>query len=152
MVLPKFTYDGDPSKNDRDAVRWYVGDTDGRRPLLDDREVDFVLIDNPNTLIAASICCEALSGKFAREADVSVGGISKSLGKVSEAFKKHSETLRARVCISAGVSFPATTRSGKLALQLNEELPNPEFQIGQHDNPWAVQLNEWIPREWRGWC
>lgn len=147
MVQPKYTYDGDPSKNDRDAVRWYVGDTDERRPMLDDREVDFALVANPNVLIAASVCAEALSGKFAREANVSVGGISKALGTVSESFRKHAETLRARACLSAGVSFPATIRSEKEALELDTNLTSPEFILRMGDNPWAVQLNEILPRE-----
>jgi hypothetical protein len=122
--------------------------------MLDDREVDYSLVQNPNVLIAASVCAEALSGKFAREADVTVGNISKAMSKISEAYKKHSQTLRDRACLDAGVSFPATLRSTKEVLEEDTDLANPQFFVGIGDNPWAVQINEILSqqRTFNGFC
>ncbi len=142
MAEPQFSYSGDPSRTPRDGVRFYVGDTNRQRPLLDDREVDFALAANPNPLIAAAVLAEHLMGKFAREADVTVGPVSKSFSSISEAFSKKAEQLRCEANKRAGVSFPAITIQGKRNLQENENLTRPAFLVGLTDNPFAIQIND----------
>lgn len=146
MATVKFTYANNPATNDRDAVRWHVGDTDERRPLLDDREVDFALSQEPNTLLAAALCATALAGKFSSKANVAVGSISKALGDIADKFEAHAERLRARACVGAGVSFPATLKSTKDQLEVDDDLINPELAVGLGDNPDAHQINETLNR------
>lgn len=141
MSNPQFTYNGDPSRTPRDAVRFHVGDTNRCRPLLDDREIDYALSENPNPYLAAAVLAEHLMGRFAQEADTTVGPVSKSLSQVSEAFKKKADQLRCEAGKRAGVSFPAITVAGKRTLEDDSSLTRPSFTVGQGDNPHAVQPN-----------
>lgn len=138
----RFTYSGDPSKNAVDAVRFLVGDTNSQRPLLDDREVAFAISQHPNQNIAAATLAEHLFGRFASQADISVGPVSKSFSKVAELFNTKAQQLRAEACKSAVPSFPATKRATKEVLDLDETLTRPNFVIGLGDNPFAVQIND----------
>ncbi len=144
MTEPTFTYTGDPSRSDTDAVRWYVGDTNRRRPLLYDTEIAFALVQHPNVLGAAVVCAEALSAKFSSESDIKVGDISKALSKVSGQYRELAETLRRRLAQQAIPSFPATRVSTKQALEDDTDLTKPEFPIDLGDNPGVVQLNDAI--------
>ena len=148
---PRFSYGGDPAASTTDAVRFLVGDTNDKRPLLDDREVEFAIDQNPNLNLAAAVLCEHLFGRFAGIADVSVGPVSKSYSKVAELFQKKAQQLRSEACQTAVASFPATKVASKQALDLDEGLTRPSFLIGISDNPFAVQINANLDRtDWHG--
>lgn len=138
----KFTYGGDPANSDRDAVRFLVGDTIRERALLDDREVDFTIAKKINLHMAASCLAEHLEARFSREADITVGSVSKSLSKLAEAYGKLAKRLKSDACANARPSFPATTEAGKAKLEADATLPKPSFAIGMFDNPTATQLDE----------
>jgi hypothetical protein len=138
----RFSYTHDPSNSDVDAVRFLVGDTNSKRPMLDDREVEWAIAQYPNQNLAAAVLAESLFGKFASQADISVGPVSKSYSKVAELFKKKADQLRSEACKMAIPSFPAIRHSSKQQLEDNTDLVSPNFFIGLSDNPWAVQLNE----------
>ena len=138
----RWTYGGNPAASSRDAVRWHVGDTDERRKLLDDREIDYALVQYPNELLAAAECALALSGRFTSKSNVTVGSVSKSLGDVAKKYREHADELRRRACVLAGVSFPATNRTDREALVADTETINPELGVGLGDSPFAVQLND----------
>lgn len=146
----KFTYGGDPSNSDRDAVRFLVGDTIRARALLDDKEVDYAILRKVNLHMAASCLAEHLEARFSREADITVGSVSKSLSKIAEAFGKLAKRLKSDACSSARPSFPATTIAGKQALEQDGTTENPSFAIGQFDNPWATQFDELRRDGWDG--
>jgi len=138
----RFTYGNDPSTSAVDAVRFLVGDTNPKRPLLDDREIEWAISKEPNESLAAALLAESLFGKFASQADITVGPVSKSYSKVAELFLKKSQQLRDSATVHASVSFPATRISTKLPLQQNTDLTSPSFLVGISDNPFAVQINE----------
>ena len=138
----RFSYGGDPSTSPVDAVRFLVGDTNPKRPLLDDREVKWAIDQNPNQNLAAATLAEHLFGKFASMADISVGPVSKSYSKVAELFQRKASQLRTEACRSAVPSFPATRIASKEALAQNTALTSPNFVIGISDNPWALQINQ----------
>lgn len=148
---PRFSYGGDPAASDTDAVRFLVGDTNDKRPLLDDREVDFALSQHPNKNLAAAVLCEHLFGRFAGVADLKVGPVSKSFSKVADLFNKKAQQLRSEACKTAVPSFPATMVASKQALDLDDSLTRPNFLIGISDNPFAVQINANLDRtDWHG--
>ena len=37
-----WSYSGDPASSDRDAIRFYIGDTDTTLQLLQDEDIDFL--------------------------------------------------------------------------------------------------------------
>lgn len=77
-----WTYTGDPSSSDRDAVRFKVGDTDDQDGLVADEEIDHLLTAEGSVTSAAAAVCEHLARRFARFASKSVsapGGFSASV-------------------------------------------------------------------------
>ena len=62
-----FTYSGDPSTSDKDAVRFYSGDTTDYGELsLFDAEIDYLLSANSDNVLATAIAvCERLANKLA---------------------------------------------------------------------------------------
>jgi len=138
----RYSYAGDPSATPSDAVRFLVGDTNPNRPLLDDREVAWAIAENPNQNIAAAVLAEHLFGKFAAQADISVGPVSKSYSKVAELFKKKADQLRSEACKFAIASFPATKIASKDALDDDQTLTRPAFSVGLGDNVFAQQIND----------
>lgn len=138
----RFTYGNNPAANTVDEVRFLVGDTNENRPLLDDREVEWAISEYPDPNLAAASLAEHLYGFFASKGDFKVGPINKSYSKVADLFKAKAEQLKAKACLSAGPSFPATKISTKNALANNLDLANPSFAIGLVDNPFAIQLND----------
>jgi hypothetical protein len=74
-----WSYSGDPASTDKDAVRFYVGDTEAEDPQIGDEEILFLLVDESGDLIrAAARTAEAIAAKYARQVDKSVGGLSLS--------------------------------------------------------------------------
>ena len=138
----RFTYGNDPAANAVDAVRFLVGDTNEDRPLLDDREVKWAISQFPDRNLAAASLAEHLYGFFASKGDFKVGPINKSYSKVAQLFKEKAEQLRAKACLSAVPSFPATKISTKGILAQNLDLENPSFAVGLMDSPFVVQLND----------
>jgi hypothetical protein len=133
-----FTYGGDPSANPTDETRYYTGDTVKAVALLDDAEIAFSLTRNPNTKLAAAECLMVLSARFARAASIKVGDVSKDLTTASKAFADRARDLRA----DAGTVLPffgGQTKSGKLALNRDVDAVQPNFELGDWDNPEAAQ-------------
>ena len=147
-----WSYSGNPAASDRDAVRFYTGDTTSTRELLSDEEIAFVLTEHANQRLAAAVCAEAIAAKFAREADQKVGDISKSLSQVSKAFYALANKLRSEVAKRAAPSFPAASKAWKQTQREDTDLVQSAFEIGFGDNPWAVQLNGQLDgMAWHGW-
>lgn len=142
----RFSYGGDPSASDIDAVRFLVGDTNADRPLLDDREVEFAISQEPDPNLAGAILAEHLFGLFSAKGNIKVGPVSKDYSKVAEMFKKKADQLREAACRSALPSFPATHHSTKDVLDENTDLVRPNFLVGLSDNPFAVQINNRLDR------
>jgi len=71
-----WTYGGEPQANSKDAVRFYVGDTDESDPLLQDGEINYLLNLYGGAVINASIqACEMIMAKFSRMVNETVGGV-----------------------------------------------------------------------------
>jgi hypothetical protein len=147
-----WSYSGNPAASDLDAVRFYVGDTNSARELLQDEEINFTLTEHSVVRMAAAVCADAIAAKFAREADQKVGDISKALSQVSEAFERLASRLRRESSKRAAPVFPASSRDWKETQLEDTDLVQPQFEVGQMDNPWAVQLNNQLDLvAWRGW-
>ena len=147
------SYNNNPANSNRDAARFYVGDTSIDRPLLDDREVDFaVAIEPSNMRLAAALLADVLAGRFAAKPDISVGPVRKSFGKIAESYRQRAKDLRAESNKRVSVSFPATSHSAVAALKGDSDITTGEFSIGMFDNKFAQQLdNEFEDAGFNGW-
>lgn len=89
-----WTYSGNPSSSDKDAVRFLIGDTDETFPLVQDEEIQFALGTEANVYAAAAKCCEALAARFSREADRRMGSVSVQSSQKASAYKEMARDLR----------------------------------------------------------
>jgi hypothetical protein len=134
-----FSYSGDPSDSDLDAIRFYVQDTDTADALIQDEEIQF-LIDTwyplSNSLIyIAAVTAEVIASKFAREVSSSADGVSVSSDQLQAKYQSLAEQLRDQytreVSASSGVSFT----SDMWDLQHDPSIKPLSFSIGMDDNP-----------------
>lgn len=125
-----WTYGGDPSANDRDEIRFLVGDTDTSDQLVTDEEIAWAVADQGNNKLAASIVCKALASKFARDVDVRVG---RSAEDASQRYKQY-EALAKRYKLEgqrlAGPRFGGVSQDAKDSVIDNDDAVLPSFNRG----------------------
>lgn len=138
----KFSYSGDPSSSSLDAVRFLIGDTTQEIALFDDREILYQISQIPNLKLAGAELLEVKAREFARQADISVGDISKSLSSVSENLFKAADKLKNDAGKSALPFFGGLSQSGKTALAASTDDVQPSFYRNMMDNPQAPQFDE----------
>ena len=120
------TYSGDPSSNDKDAVRFLIKDT-GPAFDIQDEEIDFLLNVEANYWMASAILCDKLAviksgGGLASK---SVGGLSESYSQGSlQFYQENGKAYRAR----------GSTHKVPTIGEVKQV-----FSMKQFDSPWAIQ-------------
>jgi len=95
--------------SDKDKVRLLTGDTDTTDQLLQDEEINYLLTETGNVLLAAGRAARAIAAKFARQADKEVGDLRVSLSQKAEAYRKLADDLEKR---AGSVSIPSLADQG----------------------------------------
>lgn len=137
-----FTYTGDPSASDLEAVRFLVGDTTALTELLSDEEIQFLLDEIGSVDYAAVRAATAIAAKFARFVNVRTGAVSKNLSDQMQHYLDLAKRLQTRAeqggLDGTGTGppiFTALSKSDKREDRLDSDLVQPQFRIGQDDNP-----------------
>lgn len=136
-----WNYTGRPDSNDRDKVRFLVGDTCEKQPLVADEEVDYSISDQPNLILAAAMVLRALAAKFSRLVSSKVGDVSvSSADKVAEGYTKRANELDPNGLTMGAASlvlpsFGGLTISGKEKLDEDTDAVQPSFKKGMNDIP-----------------
>lgn len=133
-----WTYNGDPSTNDVDAVRFLVGDTETTDQLASDEEIQWFLAEWPDVYEAAASLCDAIAAKFARQVSVSADGMSFSGDQLSRNFARRATALRdmsgkqrkAGIPYVGGISWIERERA-----DADTDLIQPAFRSHLHDHP-----------------
>ena len=108
-----------------DWIRFRLGDTDSSWPTgmrLEDEEINFVLSEAGNRLLAALQCARALRARFARAADTNNAGLSVAASQRFEQLGEIIRELEAEVGRAGVPLWVAPTTS-------------PAFGVGMHDYP-----------------
>ena len=139
-----WTYDGDPSANARDAIRFLCGDTDTNDQLLNDAEVAWVnnQITGSDTAPtglynAAYRCCLLIASKFSRLADQSVGDLKVSMSQKAKAYRTQATELLELAGREGSVPTPyagGITITDKEIDWDNSDIVRPDFTKGQFDD------------------
>ena len=151
-----FSYTGDPSTSEEDAVRFLVGDTDPNSYFLNDAEIKFLLdsahsigVSNP-VLMAAGTAAESIAAKLAREISYSADGVSVSGDTLASKFYTVAEKIRTLSLRSDVAAAPSV--GGILVGEVYDPSIRPlTFAAGMHDNYLAGQQDfggVWEPYYW----
>lgn len=131
-------YTGNPGTVPRDAVRLRIGDTQTPE-LLDDASIDYLLAQAAGSVeLAAALAAEALAARFSGGADsYTAGRVSKSYAQRAAAYWTLAKTIRAGLARFVAPVSTGQLRDVDVTDARNAALKQPQFTIGQHDNPAA---------------
>ena len=132
-----WTYAGDPSANDRDFVRFEVGDTDTTDQLVTDEEIAGAVSVWGNKWRAASNVAKAIAGKFARRVDTTMGKLKISYSQRVKHYMDLAKTLEAEAK-KHGAAAPwagAISQDLKKAEEDDSDRVQPAFVVDQFDFP-----------------
>jgi hypothetical protein len=148
--VSSFTYSGDPSSSDKDAVRFEISDTNPSSPLLQDGEVDWAILSEtgtaagaPTTLSTGNIyrsaarCMETLSRLFAAQADTQLGSLKLTYSQQAGTYAERAAELRAK---AQGMNAPyagGQSLSEKQAAEQDTDAVPPLFTRKEWSNPWT---------------
>lgn len=140
-----WTYDGDPSANTRDEVRFLVGDTDTNDQQLSDEEIAYLLAEEGNVAGAAVAAVKGLLAKYARLVDKSVGDLKLSYSQRAGQYAKLLQTLeRRRLVRGVGIKAGGTSLARKETVEQDTDRVQPSFKRDQFRYPSTEDQDETI--------
>ena len=148
-----WSYSGDPTTSAKDEVRFLIGDTDSREPLLQNEEIAYVLGKYNNSPINAAIrCCETIMAKFARLVNEAVGQVKINYRERYENYRDTIADLRRRLAIEDATPYAGgISVSDKRTNQDNDDRVRPDFTKHQNENqtvgPFTSVINTISPPE-----
>lgn len=124
-----FTYSGNPGHSTRDAVRFLIGDTSSKDPLLLDGEIDWLLGQYSNKPMSAAIrACETIASKFSRMSDEAVGQVKISFSQKAKGYLTMRDELRQRIALEDIAPYAGgISRSDKRTEEANTDRVKPDF-------------------------
>lgn len=133
-----WTYTGDPADSPRDAVRFYVGDTNFNDQLLQDEEIAFALTHSADPLAAAARCARALASKFSSLVDEKFETIDNKFSQRAKAFHALAGRLERDVKRYGGLGTPLAggiSIAAVDAARMDLDRPQSAFREGQFSIP-----------------
>ena len=129
------TYSGDPSKSNRDRIRFEVGDTIMEKALLSDEEIDALFVaEGSNVYRTCARLCEGLAARFSRDEIVRTGSYSTERGGISGRYEALAKVFRAKAVTSAGFRIPSLSEATKETHEEDTDIPQPSFYREMHEN------------------
>lgn len=134
-----FSYTGDPSSSNKDALRFLIQDTNASDVLMQDAELNFILTEVGNSIYqAAHDACYVIGSSFARKADTSksVGDLSLSV-TYSNRSSEYRDLAERFLELSARREPPIPRYAAAAMVSTpnrDVDTPTTDFLVGQHDN------------------
>jgi hypothetical protein len=130
-----WTYSCDPANNQRDQVRFLVGDTDVNNQIVEDEEILWALSVQPSVWLASAIICESVASKYNNSVDEKVGDLSRGGSKIPEHWLARAKWLRNLAATNSLPFFGGLTVSGKKTLAEDTDAVQPSFRRRRDDHP-----------------
>lgn len=134
-----WNYSGDPSKNEKDEVRFLIGDVCKEDQLVQDEEIRYALAQQPTTILAAALVLRTLASKFSRMVTTKVGDISRNCSDLAKAYAAQADeldpdgqTIGSKIVLP---SFGGLSLAEKEVLANNSDAVQPSFSKGMDDIP-----------------
>jgi hypothetical protein len=139
---PIWSYSGDPSVSDKDAVRFFLGDTDGTSPQVYDGEIAFALTARGTTYGATAMCALALAAKYSRLVNISADGMSQALGQKAAAFRAVATEYLSKEAVYGAAAYAGGISISDMRTILADTDRVPDlFRYGMLDNPPSDGVN-----------
>jgi len=133
-----WTYSGDPSSNDRDQVRFLIGDTLTADQLLSDEEIAWALTQG-SVYNASAISARAIAATFSRMADKTVDDLSIKYSQKSKQYADLAVSLESKDSHkSLGVYGGGISVADKESNEQNTDRVSPSFKKGMTDESFTV--------------
>jgi hypothetical protein len=148
-----WTYSGVPDSCTKDEVRFWAGDTDPNDPLVSDEEIVYTLqAEGGNVKMVAGKILMALSSKFARMVDKTVGGLSLSMSQRAKAYYEQAKELMRVGAAEGCIPYAgAISKSDMQEQLLDSDRVKPSFAKGMDDNPYVPQWDQEGYNQNNGW-
>lgn len=130
-----WTYGGDPTANNRDEVRFLVGDTDTGDQLITDEEIAYAVAEAHTNRGAAALIARAVAAKFARRADKSVGDLRISYSQQHKHYLELAGRLESETAFEITPYAGGISKDDKETQEEDTDRVEPSFAVGMHDNP-----------------
>jgi hypothetical protein len=128
-----WTYGGDPDANDRDEVRFLVGDTDTTDQQITDEEIAYCVSKGGGNYMAAALASEAIAASYARDVDVKNGPAQEWASQRYKHYKDKATELRKRGGAFVKPIFGGQSLADKDSLNSDSDVPQPYFRRGMSD-------------------
>lgn len=131
-----WTYSGDPSSSNKDAVRFLIGDTEPLDPILQDEEILWLLSEYGSPIKASYHAALTAAGKYARLVTQEAGRIKvKAEGKYLQ-YKDLADQLRADIKSGLSVKSLSVFAGGISVSDVDKRNNDPDrvqppFKIGE---------------------
>lgn len=146
----KWSYSGDPSSSQRDAVRFRVGDTDPNEPIFTDAELDHLVLAEGSTNEASIAAAKAAVAKYARQVATSDTEDKKTKRRDFQQRLEHfqalvKELVAQRSKRTVGIFAGGLSISQKQAVECDTDRVAPAFKRTTHDNDLINPAPGWEP-------
>jgi hypothetical protein len=132
-----WSYSGDPSHSELDAVRFLLGDTNFSAQQLSDEEVLYLIANRDDLYLAGADAAASLATRYLRLVDKSVGDLSISYSQQQTSYLDLEKRLRG-LSLMGGDFQPyagGISRSDKAGVSRNTDRNATGFKLGMHDYP-----------------
>lgn len=136
-----WSYSGDPSSSDLDALRFLIGDTDTSDQQFSDEELNYLLDQTDDNVVAAALLAiDRLLIKYSRTPDQKTGDIDIKYSQRVE------QLTKARASITAGLApvpyAGGISVSDMESVRDDTDRAGPIFALGMTDNPTYEDCSE----------
>lgn len=137
---PVWTYSGDPTTSDKDAVRFLIGDVLNKDPLVQDGEIAYALTLRGTVYGAAATCCRSLAAQYSRLADSVQADLRTTYSQKATAFARRARDFDSQDTMLGGALSWAggISIADKQSREEDTDRVQPAFNIGMDDNSLPV--------------
>lgn len=136
---PAWTYSGDPTTSNKDAIRFLIGDTLPNDPQVYDGEISYAYTTRGTVYGAAAMCCRAMATQYSRRVDSVQSDLRTVYSSMAKAYAMRAIEYDARAAIdgagSAGLLYAGgISLVDKQTREDDTDRVKPQFNLGMTDN------------------
>lgn len=127
-----FSYSGDPSASDKDAVRFLIRDTVAATKEFEDEEIAYMLTTKGSVNGAALLALKTLASKYATAVDKAVGDLRLSLSQKYEHYLSLIRQFEGEVAMVAVPFAGGISEASKEIYENDSDRVKPRFLKTTH--------------------